>query len=202
MENIYTVFYPFYLTSKFIGLFPKSFVGTVEKKALKLRFIDLFSPTFLFCILIYLFYQTISFPYIQSDSSILTIAWNYSLILELYGITIQILYQVLHCSAIRNLLEIIHNFDQDLKEFHVFLNHKKHKLIVYLSIICFFILNVAKFLVFPIINILNRNIVNFSIVVACSYAFVSFYSLFFSLQLALASFAVKLRFRLLIDVLR
>ena len=202
MKSVATSFYPFYLFSKAFGVFPKSFSGPIEKGCLKIKFTDILLPLLSITLNLYFLHKVTNGTYIQDDSSILTIAWNYSLVYGLLATLIQNIYQMIHSVSIARLVKLLYNCDQTFAKLVATVDHKKHKFFVCLVIAFCLVLNLVKFLVFPAISAFSGKIFKHNMAYVCAVSFVAFYNCFYAVQLALANFALKDRFRIFNDVLR
>lgn len=192
MENVFTVFRPLGLFLKFFGIFPKTLADPVEKGKFRTEVSDLVPSIVLFSLHCYLIYEISSKRGIQDDSLILTVAWNYSLILENCAYFIQNAYQIYHIKMIVKFLSILQEIDSFLWQIKLKLNLKNQKKIVYLAIFFFFIFNLVESLTIPIINIF-LNFFKFDWKIASANYLVNFFSDLYILQLVLACCAIKQR---------
>lgn len=113
MENIYTTLEPFYILSKILGVFPKSFVAAKQKGILKLEWFDvvitccsLFTACVLFAV------EIISQFNLDRKISVSLKFWSVSLYLETFMLFIQFTIQILNSSKIELFLKQLHKFDQ------------------------------------------------------------------------------------------
>lgn len=112
MENIYSAVKPFYILAKFLGLFPKSFKGSVAKGILKTKWHDVIISTISLSVLIFLIYRISSEKTIlKIESKILMRAWDISLVMGLYFLLIQFVYQCFEKNEISEFLRHLHKFD-------------------------------------------------------------------------------------------
>lgn len=201
MENIFASFKPFYYLSKLLGTFPATFIGPVKKGVLKTKWYDGIIPILSLSVLVFLFEKLIHGSYIKSDSTILMIAWNYSLVLELCFLAIQLFLQICSCKGIREFLKLIYEFDDKSKQIGIFVDMKKHKTAVYSGISLIALLGVVVFGL-PILYFCFGTIENINPTVASAYMYTNLYKFYYAVQLALSCFTVRERFKALNDVLR
>lgn len=111
MENIYSTVKPFYFFAKVLGVFPLTLVGT----NLKPRKFDCVLASASFAALVALIYLMLNFEiFIKSDSSILTKASKFSVVLGLYLLLISFWFQICKRNAIKQFLAILSCFDYDV----------------------------------------------------------------------------------------
>jgi hypothetical protein len=114
----------------------------------------------------------------------------YSLIFEVFSFSIQHLIQIFRCKSIKSFLQLLQNFDKNLKVLGIFINHKKYKVVAYFAVYFLIVTNSFAFVILPFIYDYFGFIGEFNKIVASAYAYTMLYKLFYSVQLALANFAL------------
>jgi hypothetical protein len=118
MENIFTVTKPFLIFAKLLGVFPMSFEGPAGKGLLKVHWKDLiFSVVAQVYLHSNFFYSlfSINFFHQSSDSKIATEGWN--VIVKLFKVVVifQILGQLGKRKNVVRFLNLIQNFDMQVR---------------------------------------------------------------------------------------
>lgn len=115
MDNIYTTVQAFATLLKVLGVFPMSFEGPARKGVLKTKFRDVVITIFPVSVLIVLIlFALLDHKLVTIESSILAKAWNFCLILGLFMLLVAFVYQIIHRHNIRDLLQLLDNFDQEV----------------------------------------------------------------------------------------
>lgn len=203
MENIFTVFRPFYLLLKTFGAFPISFVGPVGNGVLRTKWHDFLLPILslsLFFLLLVVKVSTESF--VKSNSTILAIAWNYLIVFDLLTLLIQLCFQISRRAVIKQFLKLLNEFDRELTKLGLRVDHKRHQKVVVVVTFLVIGVNVFSGVLLPIYYYYTDFIVKFDLFVGLSYGYKNIFKLFYTVQLFFANFAVEERLKLLNDFLR
>jgi hypothetical protein len=201
MANVFTVFHPFYLILKLVGVFPKSFVGPVEKGLLKTKCLDVIPPILVILWILYLIHEVTTGSHIINESLILMVAWNYSLIFELCLIILQSLYEIHHRESIVKFLGVLSEFDRELLQHNHQIDYKTHRKGVRIAIFLFVLFNFVKDSVFHILNYFFPYY-NYDWWIVFSNIVVVLYATVFLLQVSLANCSLQERFRIINDLLK
>lgn len=113
MKNVYTSVEPFYVVSKFLGMFPMSFDGSLRKGKLKVTCVDVLTTIIaaivpFTLVLLNLFYKSIP----DDSRTFLSELWiaenNFGVFLTL----VRLPYQLYKFKSIERFLKKVHQFDE------------------------------------------------------------------------------------------
>lgn len=202
MENVYSVFKPFYLFSKMFGAFPMSFEGSTRNGVMKTKVHDVFISFLSLCFFFFLLIVKIhNKNAVRSASNILAIAWNYSVVVELLFLVVQLSFQVKHCREMKSFLKLLHSFDIDAKQLGLQVNFKQHKKFAIFSVFLVIAINFTSGLVTVLFYYYIEYVTKMNWIIGYAYAHKNLFKLFFAFQLLLVCFSVKDRFKLLNEYL-
>lgn len=126
MENIFTVSKPFITILSFFGLFPMSFEGKAVKGLLEIKWHSVLCSAVCLSVSLYFFLTSCSmYVTFHEVSEIIRQAWYILTNLEFILYTILFCYQNLKCKSIRNLLNQVHQIDEEVnwQSFQTLLQH-------------------------------------------------------------------------------
>lgn len=117
MENIFTAVRPFYILTKVLGLFPKSFVGTHKNGFLKLKWHGVAYSCLSLSLLALLFLINIFFDEPSSSSELLSKLWRIDILAGLLLNFIQFCWQIEKQQSIAAFLVAVHTVDEKVRNY-------------------------------------------------------------------------------------
>lgn len=205
MSNVFTVSKFFYFFAKAFGAFPMTYEGPTRNGNLKTKWHDVLYSILCFCVVFFmLFKKFTSENSVTSDSTIVAITWNYSIILELSMLVIQLCHQIHRRHEIKSFLKLLNEIDLEMKQLGLQVDYKLHRKVVNFSTFLLVVINVVIGVFLPIFYFYTNFVLRYklNIVVSIAYGYKNIFKFFYVIQLFLASFAVQDRLKLLNGFLR